>query len=102
MTGEITLRGEVLPIGGLKEKLLAAHRGGMETVLIPKENAKDLTEIPRNIKDKLDIRPVRWIDEVLEVALQHMPSPIDDKQSAATKGESRRASKKRKDEVHAH
>ncbi len=102
MTGEITLRGEVLPIGGLKEKLLAAHRGGIETVLIPKENAKDLTEIPRNIKDKLDIRPVRWIDEVLEVALQHMPSPIDDKSSAASKGESRRASKKRKDEVHAH
>ena len=102
MTGEITLRGEVLPIGGLKEKLLAAHRGGIETVLIPKENAKDLTEIPRNIKDKLDIRPVRWIDEVLEVALQHMPSPIDDKSSAASKGESRRASKKLKDEVHAH
>ena len=102
MTGEITLRGEVLPIGGLKEKLLAAHRGGIETVLIPKENAKDLTEIPRNIKDKLDIRPVRWIDEVLEVALQHMPSPIDDKPAAASKDESRRASKKRKDEVHAH
>ena len=102
MTGEITLRGEVLPIGGLKEKLLAAHRGGIETVLIPKENAKDLTEIPRNIKDKLDIRPVRWIDEVLEVALQHMPSPIDDKPSAASKDESRRASKKRKDEVHPH
>ena len=100
MTGEITLRGEVLPIGGLKEKLLAAHRGGIETVLIPKENAKDLTEIPRNIKDKLDIRPVRWIDEVLEVALQHMPSPIDDKPSAASKDESRRASKKRKDAVH--
>ena len=102
MTGEITLRGEVLPIGGLKEKLLAAHRGGIETVLIPKENAKDLTEIPRNIKDKLDIRPVRWIDDVLEVALQHMPSPIDDKPSAASKDESRRASKKRKDEVHPH
>ncbi|MCH8958422.1 MAG: endopeptidase La [Proteobacteria bacterium] len=102
MTGEITLRGEVLPIGGLKEKLLAAHRGGIETVLIPKENAKDLTEIPRNIKDKLDIRPVRWIDDVLEVALQHMPSPIDDKQSAGSKEASRRASKKDKDEVHPH
>ncbi len=102
MTGEITLRGEVLPIGGLKEKLLAAHRGGIETVLIPKENAKDLTEIPRNIKDKLDIRPVRWIDDVLEVALQHMPSPIDDKQSAPSKEASRRASKKDKDEVHPH
>ncbi|MCH6572844.1 MAG: endopeptidase La [Proteobacteria bacterium] len=102
MTGEITLRGEVLPIGGLKEKLLAAHRGGIETVLIPKENAKDLTEIPRNIKDKLDIRPVRWIDDVLEVALQHMPSPIDDKQTLATKAESRRAGKKSKDDLHAH
>ncbi len=102
MTGEITLRGEVLPIGGLKEKLLAAHRGGIETVLIPKENAKDLTEIPRNIKDKLDIRPVRWIDDVLEVALQHMPSPIDDKQSAGSKEASRRTSKKDKDEVHPH
>ena len=102
MTGEITLRGEVLPIGGLKEKLLAAHRGGIETVLIPKENAKDLTEIPRNIKDKLDIRPVRWIDDVLEVALQHMPSPIDDKQSAASKEASRRAAKKDKGQVHAH
>ena len=75
MTGEITLRGEVLPIGGLKEKLLAAHRGGIEIVLIPDENQKDLAEIPKNIKDKLDIRAVKWIDEVLEVALQHMPEP---------------------------
>ncbi len=75
MTGEITLRGEVLPIGGLKEKLLAAHRGGIEIVLIPEENRKDLVEIPKNIKDKLDIRPVRWIDDVLKVALQHMPAP---------------------------
>ncbi len=102
MTGEITLRGEVLPIGGLKEKLLAAHRGGIETVLIPKENAKDLTEIPRNIKDKLDIRPVRWVDDVLQVALQHMPSPIDDKQTPTTKAEPRRAGKKSKDDLHAH
>jgi len=76
MTGEITLRGEVLPIGGLKEKLLAAHRGGIKTVLIPEENTRDLTEIPKNIKQSLDIRPVRWIDEVLEVALQHMPEPL--------------------------
>ena len=73
MTGEITLRGEVLPIGGLKEKLLAAHRGGISMVLIPEENEKDLAEIPKNIKDHLDIRPVKWIDEVLELALQHMP-----------------------------
>ncbi|MGB5474317.1 MAG: endopeptidase La [Gammaproteobacteria bacterium] len=76
MTGEITLRGEVLPIGGLKEKLLAAHRGGISIVLIPEENRKDLAEIPRNVKDKLDIRPVRWIDEVLEVALTHQPTPL--------------------------
>jgi len=76
MTGEITLRGEVLPIGGLKEKLLAAHRGGIGTVVIPKENEKDLVEIPKNIKDKLEILPVRWIDEVLEIALQHMPVPL--------------------------
>lgn len=75
MTGEITLRGEVLPIGGLKEKLLAALRGGIETVLIPSENERELVEIPRNIKQNLDIRPVRWIDEVLDIALHHMPSP---------------------------
>ena len=76
MTGEITLRGEVLPIGGLKEKLLAAHRGGITTVLIPADNAKDLVEIPDNIKHNLEIKPVHWIDEVLEVALQYMPVPI--------------------------
>lgn len=76
MTGEITLRGEVLPIGGLKEKLLAAHRGGITTVLIPADNAKDLVEIPDNIKHNLDIRPVHWIDEVLEVSLQYMPTPV--------------------------
>ncbi len=75
MTGEITLRGEVLPIGGLKEKLLAAHRGGIETVLIPADNEKDLVEIPKNIKDKLKIVSVKWIDEVFEYALQHMPRP---------------------------
>jgi ATP-dependent Lon protease len=73
MTGEITLRGEILPIGGLKEKLLAAQRGGIETVLIPSENEKDLVEIPDNIKSKLDIRPVKWIDEVLEIALERSP-----------------------------
>jgi ATP-dependent Lon protease len=75
MTGEITLRGEILPIGGLKEKLLAAHRGGITTVIIPEENEKDLAEIPKNIKDKLNIVPVRWIDQALEFSLQHMPMP---------------------------
>jgi ATP-dependent Lon protease len=72
MTGEITLRGEVLPIGGLKEKLLAAHRGGIKTVLIPEQNVKDLAEIPDNVKNKLEIVPVRWIDKVLEVALERL------------------------------
>jgi ATP-dependent Lon protease len=76
MTGEITLRGEVLPIGGLKEKLLAAHRGGIKTVLIPEENVKDLAEIPDNVKNRLEIVPVRWIDRVLEVALERMPEPL--------------------------
>ncbi len=75
MTGEITLRGEVLPIGGLKEKLLAAHRGGIGTVVIPRDNEKDLADIPKNIKDKLKIVPVRWIDEVLQLALQNIPVP---------------------------
>jgi ATP-dependent Lon protease len=78
MTGEITLRGEVLPIGGLKEKLLAAHRGGITIVIIPDENSRDLKEIPDNIKADLDIRPVRWIDEVLAIALERMPKPISD------------------------
>ena len=77
MTGEITLRGEVLPIGGLKEKLLAAHRGGIDTVLIPWENERDLTEIPKNIKQNLNIRPVRWIDEVLDIALVGHPEPVE-------------------------
>jgi ATP-dependent Lon protease len=76
MTGEITLRGEVLPIGGLKEKLLAAHRGGIETVIIPLENERDLTEIPKNIKQHLHIHPVRWIDEVLDIALTERPQRI--------------------------
>ncbi len=78
MTGEITLRGEVLPIGGLKEKLLAALRGGIDIVLIPDENRRELTEIPANILQNLDVRPVKWIDEVFEVALQHMPRPASD------------------------
>jgi ATP-dependent Lon protease len=76
MTGEITLRGEVLQIGGLKEKLLAALRGGIKTVLIPEENVKDLVEIPENVKNKLDIVPVRWIDKVLEIALERSPEPL--------------------------
>ena len=75
MTGEITLRGEVLPIGGLKEKLLAAHRGGITTVLIPVDNQKDLVEIPDNIKGNLTIKPVKWIDEVLAIALAEQPKP---------------------------
>ena len=83
MTGEITLRGEVLPIGGLKEKLLAAHRGGITTVLIPDENTKDLAEIPDNIKEKLVIKPVKWIDEVLQVAMRNMPQPTAAEPEAA-------------------
>src|SRR5450830_24109 len=78
MTGEITLRGEVTAIGGLKEKLLAALRGGIKTVLIPEENAKDLQDIPENVKNGLEIVPVRWIDKVLEVALERMPTPLSD------------------------
>ena len=80
MTGEITLRGQVLPIGGLKEKLLAAHRGGIDTVLIPQENERDLKEIPENIKASLKIIPVKWVDQVLEVALQHLPTPLTEEQ----------------------
>ena len=82
MTGEITLRGEVLPIGGLKEKLLAAHRGGIKTVLIPEENVKDLQEIPDNIKNRLDIHPVKWIDQVLDLALERQPQPLPEKAEA--------------------
>ena len=78
MTGEITLRGEVLPIGGLKEKLLAAQRGGLTTVLIPEQNVKDLAEIPDNVKNVLEIRPVKWIDEVLALALEHAPTALAD------------------------
>jgi ATP-dependent Lon protease len=97
MTGEITLRGEVLRIGGLKEKLLAAHRGGIKTVIIPAGNERDLKEIPANIKADLSIKPVQWIDEVLELALQHMPKPLSDEeyralQQAAQKSESARIS----------
>jgi ATP-dependent Lon protease len=83
MTGEITLRGEVLPIGGLKEKLLAAHRGGIKTVLIPEENAKDLADIPDNVKNRLEIIPVKWIDRVLEVALERMPAALPEEEVVA-------------------
>lgn len=81
MTGEITLRGEVLPIGGLKEKLLAAHRGGIKTVLIPEENVKDLADIPDNVKNFLEIVPVRWIDKVLELALERLPEPLAEEEA---------------------
>ena len=99
MTGEITLRGEVLPIGGLKEKLLAALRGGIQTVLIPLENERELSEIPANIKGNLDIKPVKWIDEVLQVALvRTLPlvdgdapqgAPPEEPAAEAEQGESR-------------
>jgi ATP-dependent Lon protease len=87
MTGEITLRGEVLRIGGLKEKLLAAHRGGIKTVVIPAGNERDLKEIPDNIKADLVIKPVKWIDQVLEIALQHMPTPLSDEEFQALEDE---------------
>ncbi|MBP7954226.1 MAG: endopeptidase La, partial [Nitrosomonas sp.] len=83
MTGEITLRGEVLPIGGLKEKLLAAHRGGIKTVIIPEKNVKDLVDIPTNIKEQLDIHSVKWIDQVLDLALEHKPETASTKLSIA-------------------
>ncbi|MDQ2140899.1 endopeptidase La [Alcaligenaceae bacterium B3P038] len=94
MTGEITLRGEVLAIGGLKEKLLAAHRGGIKTVLIPEENVKDLAEIPDNVKNQLEIVPVRWIDKVLEMALERMPEPLADEEPPKEKAEPLVASSK--------
>jgi ATP-dependent Lon protease len=82
MTGEITLRGEVTAIGGLKEKLLAAHRGGIKTVMIPEENVKDLQDIPENVKSQIEIVPVKWIDKVLEVALESLPQPLPDDEPA--------------------
>ena len=84
MTGEITLRGEVTAIGGLKEKLLAALRGGIKTVLIPEENVKDLQEIPDNVKSGLEIVPVKWIDKVLEIALERLPTPLPDDMAVVT------------------
>jgi len=82
MTGEITLRGEVTAIGGLKEKLLAAHRGGIKTVMIPEENVKDLQDIPENVKGQIEIVPVKWIDKVLETALESMPQPLPEEEPA--------------------
>ena len=102
MTGEITLRGEVLPIGGLKEKLLAAHRGGITTVLIPSENEKDLTEIPDNIKSKLKIIPVKWIDKVLEEALVHQPTPLPAKTGEAEAAAKAKEKEKKNPGVRAH
>ncbi|MDR2220127.1 MAG: endopeptidase La [Methylobacillus sp.] len=93
MTGEITLRGEVLPIGGLKEKLLAAHRGGIKTVMLPEQNVKDLVDIPDNIKNKLDIHPVKWIDQVLEIALERMPEPMEVAATVAEASQSENAEK---------
>jgi ATP-dependent Lon protease len=102
MTGEITLRGQVLPIGGLKEKLLAAHRGGIKTVLIPRENERDLKDIPANIRGNLDIVPVEWIDEVLHVALTRAPEPLPEESApiAAVTGKREAASPERKARRH--
>lgn len=102
MTGEITLRGEVLPIGGLKEKLLAAHRGGLDKVLIPEENEKDLAEIPKNIKDKLTIIPVKWIDQVMEHALAHQPLREDAKKGGKTESKNPSDDDKSEDIVRPH
>ena len=93
MTGEITLRGEVLPIGGLKEKLLAARRGGIKTVLIPEDNRKDLAEIPKNILENLDIQPVQWIEQALESALQYQPTALEGSNTATDSPAVRRKSK---------
>lgn len=102
MTGEITLRGEILPIGGLKEKLLAAHRGGINVVLIPLENEKELVEIPDNIKAKLEIIPVRWIDEVLEVALVRQPTPLPEDTEVTPETEKVKDKDKKSSGVRAH
>ncbi len=102
MTGEITLRGEVLPIGGLKEKLLAAHRAGITTVIIPLENKKDLVEIPKNVLSKLDIRPLQWIDQVFEVALQKVPTPLEEVPASDRKTSGRAKGKKSTDAIRPH
>ncbi|MEZ5524332.1 MAG: endopeptidase La [Pseudomonadales bacterium] len=100
MTGEITLRGQVLPIGGLKEKLLAAHRGGIKTVIIPDENQRDLKEIPDNIKADLEIRPVKWIDEVLEIALQYLPNPEEETTEEEIKSPAKKKTGKKQISTH--
>ncbi len=102
MTGEITLRGEVLPIGGLKEKLLAAHRGGIETVIIPAENEKDLAEIPESVREKLEICPVRWIDDVLAIALKQAPAPLEKDKGSGTSGTSKGKKSKKEDSLRHH
>ncbi len=102
MTGEITLRGEVLPIGGLKEKLLAAHRGGITTAIIPAENEKDLADIPKNIKDKIEVIPVRWIDQVLEIALAHQPSAIEGSATATVEESKAKVKSGKSSRVRAH
>ncbi len=99
MTGEITLRGEVLPIGGLKEKLLAARRGGIKTVIIPKENERDLKEVPDNIKDNLTIEPVKWIDEVLALALESQPAALSDEEYLANMGATKTAPNEEADDA---
>ena len=96
MTGEITLRGEVLPIGGLKEKLLAAARGGIKIVIIPQENERDLKDMPANITRDLEIIPVRWIDEVLEIALTRQPEPAEKDKAAADENVTEKASSSKK------
>jgi ATP-dependent Lon protease len=104
MTGEITLRGEVLPVGGIKEKLLAAHRGGIKSVIIPMENVKDLKEIPDNIKKDLDVKPVRWIEEVFTYALNGYPAKLPRKAKTKMKtlvgGTKRKISKGDRDRAH--
>ena len=102
MTGEITLRGEVLPIGGLKEKLLAAHRGGITTVLIPKDNEKDLTDVPENVTKGLTIKPVKWIDEVLDIALESMPVELSEEDDVENEEQSSQSKNNNKGEVRAH
>lgn len=102
MTGEITLRGQVLKIGGLKEKLLAAHRGGIRKVIIPYENERDLKEIPENIKADLDIHPVRWIDEVLDLALQRKPKPLSDDEYEQSGTDSKKKGKESETRINTH
>ena len=102
MTGEITLRGQVLPIGGLKEKLLAAHRGNIKTVVIPMDNERDLKEIPDNIKADLQIKPVKWIDEVMQIALQYTPTPVVDNKSETLVKPTKKSRDKSKKSINTH